>query len=123
MTESIDPAFQIMIAIDACDQGRHEDAKKILDGLPPVIIRTRDAGVHYGKLQYIANAQHGCYRVVLQDARRIWSWSGANTLNEVALYGPKSGKISEPTLAIIPQVIEVLPCTNKSEQKIKSLGW
>ena len=123
MSESIDPAFQIMIAIDACDQGRYADAKEILEHVPSVVIRTRDAGVHVGKLQFIANAQGGCYRVVLQGARRIWNWSGANTLNEIALRGPGGGKISEPTTIVLPQVIEVLPCTPESEAKIKSLKW
>lgn len=123
MSESIDPAFQIMIAIDACDQGRYSEARTMLEGLPMVIVRTRDAGVHFGHLEFIANAQHGTYRVVLKNARRIWNWSGANTLNEIALRGPGGGKISEPTLTIIPQVIEVLPCTSASEQKLKSLKW
>jgi hypothetical protein len=121
--ESIDPAFQIMIAIDACDQGRYAEAKEMLEGLPMVILRTRDAGVHFGHLSFIANAQGGCYRAVLKNARRIWNWSGANTLNEIALRGPGGGKISEPTVAIVPQVIEVLPCTSASEAKLNSMKW
>ena len=121
--KELDPAFQIMIAIDACDQGRYDDAKAMLEGLPSVIVRTRDAGVHVGKLAYIANAQGGCYRVVLTECRRIWNWNGANTLNEIALRGPAGGKISEPTTNMIPQVIEVLPCSTASEQKIKSIKW
>lgn len=120
--ENIDPALAIMIAVDACDQARFEDAAEILKGLPPVIVRTRDAGVHFGRLAYIANA-HGCYRVVLHGARRIWNWNGANTLNEIAIRGPAGGKISEPTTNVIPQVIEVLPCTTESEAKINSIGW
>lgn len=123
MTESLDPALAIMIAVDACDQGRYEDAAKILTGLPMVIVRTRDAGVHFGRLAFIANAQHGAYRVVLHECRRIWNWNGANTLNEIAIHGPKGGKISEPTTNVIPQVIEVLPCSIESEAKLKSIGW
>lgn len=119
----IDPALQIMIAIDACDQGRYADAAEILKGLPPVVVRTRDAGVHYGHLTYIANSQGGTYRVVMRDARRIWSWQGANTLNEIALVGPTTGKIAKATNNNIPQVIEVLTCTPESEQRLNSIKW
>lgn len=123
MTIKIDPAHQIIIAIDACDQGQYAEAVEILEGLPKVIVRTRDAGVHYGNLRYISNAQHGAYRVVLDNARRIWNWGGANTLNEIALYGCKTGKISEPTTNVIPQVIEVLPCTLEAQATLDKIGW
>lgn len=124
MTEKLHPAHAIMVAVDACEDRRYEDARKILADVPTVIVRTRDAGVHFGKLEFIANAQHGCYRVVLANARRIWSWSGANTLNEIALRGIDSGKVSEPVAHnAIPQVIEVIPCTPVSEKKLNKAKW
>jgi hypothetical protein len=42
-----------------------------------VIVRTYSAGVHFGRLV----ARRG-KEVDLADARRIWFWKGANTLNE-----------------------------------------
>jgi hypothetical protein len=51
-----------------------------------VIIRTYSAGVHFGELV----SQEG-KEVVLKNARRIWSWRGANTLNEVSLVGYGDG--------------------------------
>lgn len=121
--KNLDPALQIMVAVDAFDQQDYTRGAELLKSLPKVIVRTRDAGVHYGHLAFIANAQHGTYRVVLTECRRIWSWVGANTLNEIAMRGPVSGKISEPTVNIIPQVIEVIPCSTVSEQKLNSLKW
>ena len=117
-------AHTIIIAIDACEDRRYDDARKILADVPTVIIRTRDAGVHFGKLEFVANAQHGCLRVVLAQARRIWSWSGANTLNEIANKGLTTAKVSDPVEHIVlPQVIEVIPCTPTSEKLLNKAKW
>ncbi len=121
---SAEAAQAILIACDAGDDRRYEDVAKILADVPTVLIRTRDAGVHFGRLAHIANAQHGTYRVVLADARRIWSWSGANTLNEIALHGISEGKVSEPVAHnVIPQVIEVIVCTPESEKRLREVKW
>jgi hypothetical protein len=121
---SADAVQAIMIACDACDDRRYKEAREILADVPMVIIRTRDAGVHFGQLAFIANAQHGTYRVVLANARRIWNWSGANTLNEIALRGFESGKVSDPVLHnVIPQVIEVIVCSPESEKRLNKARW
>lgn len=54
-----------------------------------VIIRTQSMGVHFGKL-----VERKGSRVTLTEARRIWSWSGALSCSELAISGPKSGRIS-----------------------------
>ena len=54
-----------------------------------VIIRTQNMGVHFGRL-----VERQGSRVTLTEARRIWSWSGALSCSELAMSGPKSGKIS-----------------------------
>lgn len=118
-----DTVESILVAIDAGDLGDYTKSKEILTGLPQVVIRTRDAGVHFGHLSFIANAQHGCYRVVLSDGRRIWNWTGANTLSEIALHGISGGKVSEPTQILLPQVIEVIPCTPESEAVLNKQKW
>ena len=74
-----------------------------------VIIRTYSAGVHVGILE--GKWEDANKPVTLKNARRIWKWSGANTLNEIATKGlnRKASKISEPVseLQLIP--IEVIP--------------
>jgi len=116
----------IMVAIDATEDrpSRYEEARRILADVPVVLIRTRDAGVHFGRLVFVANATGGCYRVVLTNARRIWNWSGANTLHEIALRGIPSGRVAEPVESIaLPQVIEILPCTPEAIRSLEKQKW
>lgn len=72
-----------------------------------VIIRTYSAGVHIGSIKS-RNGQE----VVLTNARRLWSWSGALSLNEVALKGVdrRASKITAhvPEIELL-QVIEIIP--------------
>lgn len=74
-----------------------------------VIIRTFSAGVHVGEM--VGNWEDVNKPIVLKNARRIWKWSGANTLNEISKNGlnRKSSRISEPVdeIQLIP--IEVIP--------------
>lgn len=53
--------------------------------LPYVIVRCTAAGVHAGELV----ARKG-QEVELRNARRIWYWTGAASLSELAVYGSKS---------------------------------
>lgn len=72
-----------------------------------VIIRTYSAGVHFGVLVERDNKE-----VLLKNARRIWSWSGALSLSEIASVGLKkdSSKISVPVDGIIlTEAIEIMP--------------
>ena len=74
-----------------------------------VIIRTFSAGVHVGVLE--GKWEDANKPIVLKNARRIWKWTGANTLNEISTNGVnrKQSRISEPVaeLQLIP--IEVIP--------------
>ena len=71
------------------------------------IIRTYSAGVHFGTVVDRAGAE-----VLLKDARRIWYWDRAFTLNAVANSGAGDGtKMSEPVAEILlTEAIEVIPC-------------
>jgi hypothetical protein len=77
-----------------------------------VIVRTYTAGVHYGTL----SAREG-KEVLLTNARRIWSWKGALSLNEIAMQGvdlPNS-RISIPTDSILlTEAIEILTISSES---------
>ena len=77
-----------------------------------VLIRTYSAGVHFGTLES-RNGQE----VHLKNARRLWSWSGALSLSEVASTGVNinSSKISVPVSDIIlTQAIEIIPISENS---------
>lgn len=63
-----------------------------------VLIRTYSAGVHFGEL-----VKREGQEVHLKNARRLWSWTGALSLSEVASKGVelKNSKISVPVEEII----------------------
>ena len=85
-----------------------------------VIARTYSAGVFAGELQS-RNGQE----IVLHNARRLWKWSGAASLSQLAMEGVK-----DPDNCMFPcevqrvellQVIELLDCTEKSRKCIKDV--
>ena len=84
-----------------------------------VLVRTYSAGVHVGRMQ----ARDG-REVVLSDARRIWSWVGANTLSEIAVSGLSRGsRVSEqvPTILVL-EAIEIIPVSALAAQRIDDCG-
>ena len=75
-----------------------------------VIVRTYSAGVHIGTLQSREGRE-----VTLTNARRLWSWSGAFTLNAVATKGVnrKNSRISVPVPSIVlTEAIEIIPVSD-----------
>lgn len=85
-----------------------------------VIVRTYSAGVHMGTLEEI----HGT-AARLTDARRLWSWTGANTLHEVSQNGVgEDSNISEPVPEILlTETIEVIPCSNEAKAILTRSRW
>lgn len=84
------------------------------------VVRTFSAGVHMGTVR----EQSGT-AVLLQDARRLWSWSGANTLHEVAARGVDDGsRISDPVpLILLTQAIEIIPCSDAARANLSRSRW
>lgn len=85
-----------------------------------VIVRTYSAGVHYGTL-----VKREGREVTLADARRIWSWQGANTLHEISLRGVgKGSKVSDRVAEIIvTEAIEIIPCTAEAATNLDGATW
>ncbi|MGE4118924.1 MAG: hypothetical protein AB7F29_13710 [Candidatus Nitrosocosmicus sp.] len=90
------------------------------DCLQYKIVRTLSAGVFAGYIE----ARNG-QEVIMRDARRLWYWSGAASLSQLAVDGT-----SEPTNCKFPcpvdrvellQVIEILDVTNKAKKSIESV--
>ena len=90
------------------------------EGLEYVVIRSKDSGVHAGYLK----EQDGV-DVILVNTRRIYYWSGASTLSELATKGaanPNDCKFP----AEIPEIrvfgiCEVIPCTEEARKSIVSV--
>ena len=77
-----------------------------------VLVRTYSAGVHFGILD-----SHEGKQVVLKNARRLWSWKGACSLNQVAMDGVdlSDSKISIPVPHItLTEAIEIIPMSPKA---------
>jgi hypothetical protein len=85
-----------------------------------VVVRTYSAGVHVGELVDRREKE-----VDLANARRIWRWTGANTLNEIANHGVGAqSKVSEPCAAVtLTEAIEILACTEEAETQLRSASW
>lgn len=86
-----------------------------------VVVRTYSAGVHFGYLKSRKGKE-----VVLSNARRIWSWSGANSLNEIASAGVNvaSSRVSVPVSEnTLTEAIEVLRCTTEAARILESATW
>jgi len=77
-----------------------------------VLIRTYSAGVHFGVVKYKNGGE-----TILTSARRLWSWSGACSLHQVAMDGVDvaNSKISVavPEIELL-ETIERIPISDKA---------
>jgi hypothetical protein len=82
-----------------------------------VIARTYSAGVFAGTL-----AKRRGREVVLKNARRIWYWSGAASLSQLAVDGtskPSDCKFPcEVPEVVLTEVIELLAVSEKARESI-----
>jgi len=95
------------IKVDNIEYVRKDSLSEFKPVGPEVIIRTYSAGVHIGTL-----VKREGREVTLGGARRLHSWSGALSLNEVATRGVTRSKscISAPVSTILLlEAIEVIP--------------
>ena len=83
-----------------------------------VIVRDDKAGVFFGILSKKENNE-----LTLTEVRKIYHWSGANTVEDLAMFGVKNPEDCRITvkvpLIVLSNFNQILPC---SEESIKSLG-
>jgi hypothetical protein len=83
-----------------------------------VIVRTYSAGVFAGILESRTGQE-----VILKNARRIWYWSGASTLSQLAMEGTKNSAECkfpcEVETVLLLQSIAIIHCTKAAENSIK----
>ena len=84
------------------------------------IVRAYSAGVFAGIIAELDGKQ-----AQLTDARRIWYWSGAASLSQLANDGtndPKRCKFPAPVdKVLLTEVIEIITCTATAEASIKAV--
>jgi len=85
-----------------------------------VLVRTYSAGVFAGTLVSRTGKE-----VKLRDARRIWYWSGAASLSQLAVDGtskPKDCKFPcEVPRIELTEAIEILEVSDKARESIKGV--
>lgn len=85
-----------------------------------VIARTYSAGVFAGTL-----VKREGKEIELANARRIWQWSGAASLSQLAMEGtskPNDCKFPcEVTKVVLTECIELINCTEKAIASIKAV--
>jgi hypothetical protein len=85
-----------------------------------VIVRTYSAGVFAGELE----SRNG-KEVILLNARRLWYWSGAASLSQLAMEGTKNPKDCkfpcEVSRVELLEAIEILDVTLEAQESIKSV--
>jgi len=86
-----------------------------------VIVRGTQSGVHAGELVSLDHATRSC---VLRNSRRLWFWSGAASLSELAVHGAKNVrecKFAVPVerLEIVGDVAEVIYCQEAGAKMIR----
>jgi len=88
-----------------------------------VIVRARDAGVHFGK--YV---KHEGRDVVIRQSRRLIQWRSSFSLSGLAVMGVAQGKESDCIFSMtvvepmhILDACEIIPCTDVATQSIKNI--
>lgn len=84
------------------------------------IVRTYSAGVFAGEIKSRIGKE-----VVMVNARRLWYWSGAASLSQLAQEGtkdPSNCKFPTPvSRVVLTEAIEILDVTPAAEKSIKEV--
>lgn len=108
--------------VEYVKKGCEQKLAEKVDGMDYVIIRTYSAGVFAGYLK-----RRDGKEVDLVNARRLWYWSGACSLSQLAIDGtakPSECKFAIPFSVTLTEAIEIIPVTEKAKNSIEGvLQW
>ena len=84
------------------------------------IIRTEKAGVFFAEIKEKNGSE-----LVLINARRLWYWSGAASLSQLATDGTSRPNDCKFTVVVdemtVNNWIEIIPCTDKAIESINAV--
>jgi hypothetical protein len=87
------------------------------------IIRTNRAGVFFGTPTDFDSSTR---EMTITNCRRLWYWSGAASLSQLATEGVKCPNDCKFTVVvpemIVMEVIEVIPCTHEAIKNIEEVA-
>lgn len=110
-----------VISIDGVDYVKQgSKVAESVDGMKYCVIRTYSAGVHIGYVKEFGVKYP--QSATLIKSRRLHGWSKANSLSQVAMDGvdPSSRIAMELPEIELTDVIEVIPCSEKSAEFFKA---
>ena len=85
-----------------------------------VIVRGDRSGVFFGTL-----AEKNGTEVKLENCRRLWYWSGAASISQLAVDGTTNPEGCKFTVTVdnilILDAIEIIPCTDKAIASIEAV--
>jgi hypothetical protein len=86
------------------------------------IVRTYSAGVFAGEIEEVSKTGK---RVVIRNARRLWYWTGAASLSQLATDGTSSPSTCKFPCAVdrivVTECIEMLDVTDKARKSIEGV--
>lgn len=89
-----------------------------------VIIRSYGAGVFFGTLNDVEKCEDK-WTVELLNCRRLWRWSGACSITQLAVDGAKHPNDCKFTIVeksiVVASVIEIHGCTTKAIECIENV--
>lgn len=81
----------------------------------------QNSGIYVGEV-----AEHNGEKMLLKNARRIYCWSGAATVVQIAAEGVKNPGKTKFTMRVgeigLFDVVSVMPCTEKAQKAIEELN-
>jgi len=84
-----------------------------------VIVRADKAGVFFGTLSKKEGTE-----VQLKNVRKLYYWSGANAIEQIALEGVKNPENCKFTVtneeATVSNYIQIITCTNEAIENLES---
>lgn len=87
------------------------------------IVRCQGAGVF---LAIVASRSKDGLQAKLKDSRRLWYWSGAASLSQLAVEGTKKPSECKFPIAVpemeVTGVLEIIPVTSASEKSLRGVS-
>lgn len=87
------------------------------------IVRAKDAGVFFGQIE-----RRNEHEVEMKNVRKLWCWSGASAVEQLAVDGVKKPKDCKFTIfvnqMVIADPIQIIHCTDRAEKILKEVeAW
>ena len=85
------------------------------------IVRCDRAGVFFGRIKERTHVE-----VVMQAVRKIWYWSGAAAVEQLAMTGPKNPEECKITMEVpemtVMDPVQIIPCTQEATDVIRRIA-